>query len=111
MLCHEKRDCLHTYWYIDPYNIGGIGSGIICTGKGISHLICNDDSVIPITIFFSADATETVISRIDAVFSNSTSFDSWWQMTDCTAGTGNLCVYKLDESTIATIPLVIRNRL
>ena len=107
----NNRDCLHTYWDIKPYTIGGIGSGIVCTGKGIFHLICDDDLVIPITMFFSSQATETVISPTDAVFSNSTSFDSWWQMADCATGTGHLRFYKSNEITIATIPLVMRNRL
>ena len=31
----NNYDCLHTYWDIKPYTIGGIGSGIVCTEKGI----------------------------------------------------------------------------
>ena len=107
----KNRDCLHTYWDIASYRIGGIDDGIICTGKGIFHLLCDDGSIIPITMFFSADATETVISPTDAVFSNSDSFDSWWQMADCKTGAGNLRFYKSDEITIASVPLVMRNKL
>ena len=48
----NKKDCLHTYWDMIPYKISGIGDSIICTGKGIFHFICDNRSVIPITIFF-----------------------------------------------------------
>ena len=54
----NNRDCLHTYWDITPYRIGGIGDGIICTGKGIFHVICKVGSVISITMFYSVDATQ-----------------------------------------------------
>ena len=110
-LVTNNRDCLNTYWDIAPYKIDGIGNGIVCTGKGIFHLICDEASIIPITMFFSSDATKTVISPTDAVFSNFNSFDSWWQMDDCKTGTGNLRFYKYNEITIASIPLVMRNRL
>jgi len=62
-------------------------------------------------MFFSLYATETIISPTDAVFSNSDSFDSWWQMADCETGTGNLRFYKSNKITIATVPLVMRDRL
>ena len=62
-------------------------------------------------MFYSTDATETVISPTDAVFSNSDTFDSWWQMADCKTGAGNLRFYKSDEITIASVPLVMRNKL
>ena len=75
------------------------------------HLICADGSVISITMFFSADATETVIFPIDAVFSNKQSYDSWWQIANCATGEGELRFYKSNEITIANVPLVMRNRL
>ena len=34
----NNRDYLHTSWDITPYQIGGIGSGIQCTAKGIFTL-------------------------------------------------------------------------
>ena len=107
----KNRDFLRTYWDIAPYNIGGIRAGIVCTGKVIFHLICDNNSIIPITMFFSTDATETVISPTDAVFSNSYYFDSWWQMADYTTGTGNLWFYSSNEITIASVPLIVCNRL
>ena len=61
-------DCLHTSWNINPYKISGISDGITCTAKCIFHLICADGSVLPITILFSKEATETSISPTDAVF-------------------------------------------
>ena len=70
------RDCLHTSWDITPYKIGGIGDGITCTAKGIFHFICTDGSVLPITMFYSKEATETVVSPTDTVFSNADAFDN-----------------------------------
>ena len=54
----KNRAYLHIYWEITTYKIGGIGDSILCTGKGIFHLICEDGSIIPITIFHCAEATE-----------------------------------------------------
>ena len=107
----NNRDCLHTYWGIVPYCIGGIGDVIICTEKGVLHLLCDNSSIILISMFFSADATETVISPTDTVFSNSDSFDSWWQMANCKTGVGNLRFYKSDEITITSVPLVMLNNM
>ena len=62
-------------------------------------------------MFYSAEATETVVSPTDAVFSNRQSYDSWWQIANCATGEGELKFYKSNEITIATIPLVMHNRL
>ena len=107
----NNKECLHTYWEITPYTIGGIGDGIICTGKGIFHPVCDDASVIPITMFYSADSTETVVSPTDAVFSNRQSYDSWWQIANCATGSGELRFDKSNKITIANMPLVMHNRL
>ena len=66
----------NTSWEITPYTIGSIGDGIVCTSKHIFHLICDDRSVIPITMFYSKIATKTVISPTDTVCEHPDQYDS-----------------------------------
>ena len=107
----NNRDYLHTSWDITPYQIGGIGSGITCTTKGIFHIVCDVGSMIPVEMFYSNDATETVVSPTDTVFSNSDQFDSWWQISNCHTGGGELRFYKTNGITKCSTPLIMRNRL
>ena len=69
------KDILTVYWDIDDHHMGGIGKGIKCTGKGLFPLVCTDGSTILIEMFYSEEATCTVISPTDMVF-NSPDFDS-----------------------------------
>ena len=69
---------LHISWGIAEYVIGGIGDGIKCTAKGVFHLLCDDGSVLPVTMYYSPMAIETVVSPTDIVFSNTNKYDSWW---------------------------------
>ena len=39
----NNLDYLHTSWDIDPYRIGGIGDGIVCTKRGYSTLFATTD--------------------------------------------------------------------
>ena len=107
----NNRDYLHTSWDLTPYSIGGIGSGITCTAKGIFHIVCDDGSVIPVEMFYAKNATETVVYPSDTVFSNAKKFDSWWQVENCNTGGGELWFYKTDGITKCSIPLIMRNRL
>jgi len=50
-LVTNNLDYMHTSWDINPYTIGGIGDGITCTKKGLFHLICDDGSVLPVSMF------------------------------------------------------------
>ena len=71
----------------------------MCTKKGSFHLICDDVSVLPVSIFYLKEATETVISPTDIVFCNATVYDSWWQISNCLKGTGELRFYKSNKIT------------
>ena len=62
-------------------------------------------------MFFAADSTETVVSPTDAVFSNVDQFDSWWQVSNCKTGGGELRFYKTNGITKCSIALIMRNRL
>ena len=104
-------DYLTTSWEIAPYRIGGIGAGITCTAKGIFHIICSDGSVLPVEMFYSAEATETIVSPTDTVSNNSTDFDSWWQLANCRTGGGELRFYKTNGITRCSIPLRMHNKL
>ena len=72
-----NRYMIHTSCDIPLYKIDGISDRIVCTGKGIFHIICEDGSVLPVTILYSKEATETVVSPKDTVFSNANTYDSW----------------------------------
>ena len=102
---------MHTSWDIAPYRIGGIGRGITCTKKGIFHLVCDDGSILPVSIFYSAEATDTVLSPTDIVFCNADTYDSWWQLSNCTKGKGELRFYKTNTITRATISITMINKL
>ena len=64
-----------------------------------------------ITIFFYAEAKETVVSPTDVVFSNSNSFNSWWKIANCSTGGGELKLYKLNSITTCSILLDVNNRI
>ena len=85
---------MHISWDVNPYTIGSIGEGITCTNSGLFHLICDDVSVLPVSMLNSKEATETVISPTDIVFCNADTYDSWWQLSNCIQGTGDLIFYK-----------------
>ena len=61
-------------WDIAPHHMDGTGDGIISTTKG--PLIFSDGSTVLIEMFYSADASGTIISPTDIVFNHS-NFDSW----------------------------------
>ena len=61
-------------WDIAPHHMNGTGDGIISTTKG--PLIFSDGSTVLIEMFYSADASGTIISPTDIVFNHS-NFDSW----------------------------------
>ena len=84
----NNRYCLHIAWNVSPYIIGGIGTIIICTAKEMFHIICDDGLVLPITIFFSKEATEMSVPPTNTVYSNSDNCDSWWKVTTCNTGAG-----------------------
>ena len=66
-LVTDDKDILSTYCDIPDYWISGIGSGIKYTGKGMFPLVCDDESIILITIMYSEEALAIVISTIDMV--------------------------------------------
>ena len=67
-----------TFWRIPDYNIGGVAAGteVICTHRGIFHMRTRSGTYIPILIYYSKDASCTVVSPTDTVF-QSTDFSYW----------------------------------
>ena len=51
-LVTNNMDMLHVSWDIKDYLISGIGDGIRCTAKGIFYLLCNDGSILPVTMYY-----------------------------------------------------------
>ena len=72
----NNRGMLYVSWDIAYYCIGGIGDGIKCTAKGMFHLLCDDGSILPVTMYYSPMATEMVVSPTHIVFSNANIYDS-----------------------------------
>ena len=63
-------DLLRDLKYIEPHQMGGIGSGITCTSIGNYYLTAEDGAIIKVPIFYSADCQESVISPQDICDSN-----------------------------------------
>ena len=107
----NNRDMLHVSWDIVEFIIGGIGDGIKCTAKGIFHLLCDDGSVLLVTMCYSPVATETVVSPTDIAFINANKYYSWWQNNNCASGEGSLRFYNSDGLTTSTVALKMRNKM
>ena len=54
----------------------------MCHKQGVFHLECEDGSVIPVSMYYSPECTETVISPTNIVHTNAQSYDFWWQITN-----------------------------
>jgi len=107
----NNLDYLHTSWDISPYTIGSIGAGITCTKKSLFHLICDNGYVLSVSMFYAAEATETVLSPTDIFFFNADQYNSWRQIANCTKCTGELRFYKTNEITRASILIIMHNKL
>ena len=101
---------MNSMWEIKPHYIGGIGSGIKCTHRGVYKLISDDDTILNVEMFYSKEATETVISPTDIVMTNNM-FNSWCQTANCSTKTGNLKFYSTEQKLQCNISLVMINKL
>ena len=101
---------MNSIWEIKPHYIGGICSGIQCTHKGIYKLLSDDDTILNVEMFYSKEATETVISPTDIVMTNNM-FNSWSQTANCSTKTGNLKFYSTKQKLQCNISLVMINKL
>ena len=70
---------LHQIINIPDYYIGGIGSGIKCTTMVIYHLHYKKGNLLPVHMYFTEDANETVLLPTDIVTTHEGTFDSWLQ--------------------------------
>jgi len=62
-------------------------------------------------MFYSKDATETIVSPTDTVRSHPDQYDSWWQMCNCRTGKGDLRFYKSNGITRCNVDIHMRNKL
>ena len=86
----NDRTLLSACYDIEDYPMGGIGTGIVCTARGLYHMKCDDESIITVDMFYSPDATHTVISPTDTVTKHKHSLECWWQISDVKRGVGQL---------------------
>ena len=89
---------LHHVVDITPHRIGGIGHGIKCTKKGWYDLISTNNEVLTVPMFYSSQATETVVSPTDVVNTYGKVYDSVLQNFDLKDGDGHLIFYKKDPN-------------
>jgi len=82
---------LEAYWEIDPIPMKGVASNspIICTHRGIYNLVTRSNSIIPILMLYSPQASHLIISPNDAVVTNE-AFSSWTQHADLETGIGHI---------------------
>ena len=73
-------------------------------------MISDDDTILNVEMFYSKQATETVISPTDIVMTNNM-FNSWCQTANCSAKTGNLKFYSTEQKLQCNISLVMINKL
>ena len=109
----NDKNVLHTSWDIKPYPMGGIGgtNALMCTKKGIYHMLCEENSTLPVEMYFSLSASETFISPTDIVFNNQKKYDSWWQLANCKSGTGQLRFYTTTGFDSWQVDLFLKNKL
>ena len=103
----NNRNMIYVSWDIAEYIIGGIRDGIKCTAKGVFHLLCDDEFVLPVTMYYPPPPMdiETAVSPTDIVFSNANKYDSWWKNNNCASGEGSLRFYNSDGLTTSTVVL------
>ena len=63
----NNKNILNAVYDINDYHMGTMGSGIKCKAHGLYHIKCDDDSIITVEIFYSPDASHTVILLTDIV--------------------------------------------
>ena len=64
-------------WDIPDNHMHGIGGGITCKAKGFFHMLCKYNTMLSVNMYYSPDASDTVISPMDIVLSNQNNMDSW----------------------------------
>ena len=88
--CTPHKHILQHVETIPDYHIGGIGKYMKCTNWGIFYMQCRGGDVIPVKMYFSPEAKETIVLPTDTVTSPLDKFDSWQQTGNVTDGTGSI---------------------
>ena len=73
----KNRVLLHISWDIEPHTMGDIGGGLTCTDRGVYHMMCKDNTISRVNMYYSADATKTIIMPTYIVLSYSDIIDTW----------------------------------
>ena len=105
---------LHNFKEIDPYPIGGVNSetpAIYCTGLGYLKWYSEDKQLIQVPCYYCAEASGTIISPTDIVYTHLDNFTGWQMTTNIDTKTGTFILIARDGINHIKYPTFMRNNL
>ena len=105
---------LHNFKTIEPYPIGGVNSespAIYCTGFGYLKWYSEYKQLILIPCYYCAEASGTIISPTDIVYSHMDNFNGWQMTTNINSKTGTFTLLARDGINHIKYPTFMRNNL
>ena len=91
--CTNDETILYNVVNTPVYYIGGIGKGIRCSKRDIFFIQCNNGKKLPVHMFYSSEAKETVVSPTDTVTSHTHKFDNRQETCNVEKGIGSVRFY------------------
>ena len=105
---------LHNFKTIDPYPISGVNSkspAIVCTGFGFLKWYSENKQLILIPCYYCAQASGTIISPTDIVYSHLDTFCGWQMTTNVDTKKGTFTLLARDGINHIKYPTFMRNNL
>ena len=105
---------LHNFKEIDPYPIGGVNSetpAIYCTGFGYLKWHSEDKQLIQVPCYYCAEASGTIISPTDIVYTHMDNFKGWQMTTNIDTKTGTFILIARDGVNHIKYPTFMKNNL
>ena len=110
----NSKQILYDYKIIEPYPIGGVNSSspaIYCTGHGYIKWYSPSKYLVLIPCYFSEQASGTIISPTDIVFSHLDVFNGWQMTTNVDNSTGVFTLLARDGVNHIKFPTFMKNNL
>ena len=108
------RPILHNFKFINPYPIGGVNNStpaIYCTGYGYIKWYSPSKYLVLVPCYFSEQASGTIISPTDIVFSHIDVFSGWQMTTNIDDSTGLFTLLARDGVSHIRFPTFMKNNL
>ena len=105
---------LHDYRQIEPYPIAGVNSdapAIYCTGFGYLKWYSKDRELILVPCYYCENASGTIISPTDIVYSHRDNFIGWQMTTNLDNKSGTFMLLARDGVNHIRYPTFMRNNL